>query len=342
MLIVLGESNCSIKKRCLTLTFVKLFSISCILLACCFLASCGEDVFIEMKSISNIRDIPEMNKDNIHIRDESDLLRKLNKIIHDGHSKLQIVTDFDHTLTRHDMENGKIVLTSFGMFRECPSIPQHYKDEDNRLSQIYKPIESDPHMSLEEKTKHMVDWYKAAHMQLKGVTFPRQELTDIGSKMIECFRKGVKDLISWSQEQHVPVLVFSAGLGDCVVAALKAADLLLPHVKVISNFLALEEDEKIVGIKGDVIHTLNKNETAIKNTEYYEMVKDRDNVILMGDNIGDASMAEGMDHCAEVIKIGFLGHNVEGNLPNYLNKFDIVLVNEPTVDTVNAILALLQ
>ncbi|CAG9792191.1 unnamed protein product [Diatraea saccharalis] len=294
-----------------------------------------------MTHVLNIRDISEMNKDNIHIRDDKDLLIKINKIIQGGHSKLQIVTDFDHTLTRHRMENGKIVLTSFGMFRECPSIPQYYKDEDNRLSDIYKPIESDPHMSLEEKTKHMVDWYKAAHVQLKGVIFPRQELMDIGHSMIDCFRKGVADFISWSEKQRVPVLVFSAGLGDSVVAALKAANLLLPHVKVISNFLAMGDDDKIIGIKGEVIHTLNKNETAIKNTEYYEMVKERTNVILMGDNIGDASMAEGMEHCDVVIKIGFLSNNVEANLPNYLNKFDIVLTNEHTMDVVNAILKLM-
>lgn len=54
-----------------------------------------------------------------------------------------------------------------GMFRECPSIPQHYKDEDNRLSGIYKPIECDPVMSIEEKTQHMIDWYVAAHAMLK-------------------------------------------------------------------------------------------------------------------------------------------------------------------------------
>lgn len=55
------------------------------------------------------------------------------------------------------------------MFRECPSIPQHYKDEDNRLSGIYKPIEADPVMSIEEKTQHMIDWYIAAHQLLKYV-----------------------------------------------------------------------------------------------------------------------------------------------------------------------------
>ncbi|XP_028161838.1 7-methylguanosine phosphate-specific 5'-nucleotidase-like isoform X1 [Ostrinia furnacalis] len=297
---------------------------------------------MKMKLLSSIRDIPEFNNENVHVRNEQELLEKLNTIIKDGHGNLQIVTDFDHTLTKHSLENGSPVLTSFGMFRECPSIPQEYKDEDNRLADIYKPIERDPHMSLEEKTKHMVDWYNAAHAQLKGVTFPRQELMAIGHKMIDSFRDGVHELVSWSQRQQVPVLVFSAGLGDSVQAALTAAGFLLPHVKVVSNFLAIGDNDKIVGIKGDdVIHTLNKNETAIKNTEYYEMVKERRNVLLMGDSIGDARMAEGMEHCAAVVKLGFLGHNVRDSLPKYQSQFDVVLVNEPSVRLPNAILQLL-
>lgn len=108
-----------------------------------------------------------------------------------------------------------------------------------------------------------------------------------------------------------------------------------------SNFLALDENDYIVGIEGEVIHTYNKNETAIKHTEYYEMVKQRGNVLLMGDNIGDAGMAEGMERRDVVLKVGFLNQNAEGNLRNYLNKFDIVLVHEPSVHAVNAILKLI-
>lgn len=67
-----------------------------------------------MKVISSIQEIPEFCKENVHLRNEQEFLEKLNKIIKDGHSNLQIVTDFDHTLTRHTMDNGKTVLTSFG------------------------------------------------------------------------------------------------------------------------------------------------------------------------------------------------------------------------------------
>ncbi|XP_045492528.1 7-methylguanosine phosphate-specific 5'-nucleotidase [Colias croceus] len=294
-----------------------------------------------MKLLSSLSEIPELTKPHVHIKDKDVLLEKINNLIADGNKKLQIVTDFDHTLTRHHMDTGRIVLTSFGMLRECPSVPQYYRDEDNRLSNIYKPIEVDSEMGIEEKTKHMIDWYIAAHKLLVGMKLPKQELLEISKKMVECFRIGVKDLIMWSDKHQVPVLVFSAGLGECVVAALEAANFLLPNVKVISNFLAIDKNDTIVGIKGEVIHTYNKNEAVIKNTEYYEMVKERNNVVLLGDNIGDAGMAEGMDHCDVIIKVGFLGRNVDANLNNYMNKFDIVLVNDHTMDVANAICKLM-
>lgn len=69
-----------------------------------------------MKFLSSIKDVPDLQRDNVHIRNEEELLEKINKMIEDGHSKLQIVTDFDHTLTRYKMDNGKVVLTSFGKF----------------------------------------------------------------------------------------------------------------------------------------------------------------------------------------------------------------------------------
>lgn len=67
-----------------------------------------------MKSLTSLRDIPAFNKSNVHLRNEAELLDKINKIIAQGHQKLQIVTDFDHTLTRHTMDDGSSVLTSFG------------------------------------------------------------------------------------------------------------------------------------------------------------------------------------------------------------------------------------
>lgn len=72
-----------------------------------------------MKLLSSLQDIPELKKNSVHLRNENELLEKVNKLISDGHTNLQIVTDFDHTLTRHSLDNGASVLTSFGRLLLC-------------------------------------------------------------------------------------------------------------------------------------------------------------------------------------------------------------------------------
>lgn len=69
-----------------------------------------------MKILSSVNDIQELRKNNVRIKNEEELLEKINKVIKGGHSKLQIVTDFDHTLTKHNLNDGTTVLTSFGMY----------------------------------------------------------------------------------------------------------------------------------------------------------------------------------------------------------------------------------
>ena len=60
----------------------------------------------------------------------------------------------------------------------------------------------------------------------------------------------------------------------------------------------------------NMIHVFNKNESALKGTDYYEKVHDRTNIIVMGDSLGDARMANGAPSHAKVLKIGFLFDHV--------------------------------
>lgn len=67
------------------------------------------------------------------------------------------------------------------------------------------------------------------------------------------------------------------------------------------------------GFKGELIHVYNKHDGALRNTEYFKQVKEYCNVVLMGDSLGDLSMADGAPNVENILKIGFLNDKVRMN-----------------------------
>ena len=54
----------------------------------------------------------------------------------------------------------------------------------------------------------------------------------------------------------------------------------------------------------------NKKQHALTATSYFGDIKQRNNVIVMGDSLGDADMAEGVHEPGTILKIGFLNDEV--------------------------------
>ena len=66
----------------------------------------------------------------------------------------------------------------------------------------------------------------------------------------------------------------------------------------------------MTGFVGELIHSFNKNESAIHESDYFKELNHRENVILLGDSLGDLNMAEGAKDAKHILKIGFLNdHN---------------------------------
>lgn len=60
-----------------------------------------------------LNDIKELNGKHVHIKNKDQLITKINVLISDGANNLQIVSDFDMTLTKQH-KNGKKHVSSFG------------------------------------------------------------------------------------------------------------------------------------------------------------------------------------------------------------------------------------
>ncbi|XP_017891360.1 7-methylguanosine phosphate-specific 5'-nucleotidase isoform X2 [Ceratina calcarata] len=283
-----------------------------------------------------LEDFPTLKLKHAHIRDKKQLLRTINTILSDGCNSLQVVTDFDLTLTKQHV-NGKNVLSSFGIFSKCKQLPESYAKESGRLYKKYRPIEIDHTLSIEEKIKAMTEWMIATEAILKGVPFDPKEIPEVSEMYGANLREGTKELFKKLYHAKVPVLVFSAGLGDVVESILRNQGVLFDNVKIISNFLKYK-DGKLEGFQNErLIHVFNKNEYALEQ-DYFKVLERRKNVLLMGDTTGDASMVDGMVNANAVLKIGFLYDNVEDSLSSYMENFDIVLVDDQTMQVPTDIL----
>ena len=112
------------------------------------------------------------------------------------------------------------------------------------------------------------------------------------------------------------------------------------NTKIVSNFLAFDADTgKVSGIEGPMIHVFNKNESAVHDSPYFKEISDRHHIILLGDSVGDLKMADGAAEDAEaMLSVGFLNHHFEERLNEYMDRFDVVLVDDQSMDAVNAVL----
>uniref|UniRef100_A0A0A9YU79 5'-nucleotidase n=1 Tax=Lygus hesperus TaxID=30085 RepID=A0A0A9YU79_LYGHE len=281
--------------------------------------------------------ISELEASSVRMKNKDEVYAKIQKIIDGRKDKLQIITDFDRTVSKHH-HNGKTTPSSYAVFELAPSLPKSFIDEANAIYSRFRVYEEDPKMSIEEKIPYMVEWWKLNEKLFTGLPYSESEIDIAVNKADVQLRVGSDDAFRKLHDSHVPTLVFSAGLGPVVSSILRHYDILYDNVHVISNFFEVENGTITGFNNGTILHIYNKNQHAIENSDYFKELSHRPNVILMGDSIGDANMNEGVQGAGEVLKIGFLSIHIDDYLPQYLDKFDIVLLDDQTMDVFNALL----
>ncbi|CAK8572931.1 unnamed protein product [Lathyrus sativus] len=255
-----------------------------------------------------------------------------------GPQKLQVIADFDATLTKFWV-NGTRGQSSHGLLQQ--DNPE-YNAKRQQLYEYYHPLEFSPTLELEEKRKLMEEWWGRTHGLLMegGLTYESIKQSVANGNI--AFREGVSELFEFLEEQDIPVLIFSAGLADIIEEVLRQKlNRSFKNVKIVSNRMVFNADGQLVSFKGKLIHSLNKNEHALdmaapvhehfgdidSPTDDNDLLKKRTNVLLLGDHTGDLGMSDGLNYDTR-ISVGFLNHNVENSLSIYKEAFDVVLVND--------------
>ena len=73
-----------------------------------------------------------------------------------------------------------------------------------------------------------------------------------------------------------------------------------------------------------------------------DLAVERNNCILLGDNIGDLGMASCLDSIDNIITVGFLNDNIEARISEYMDAFDVVILDDGSMDWILDLFAKLK
>lgn len=235
------------------------------------------------------------------------------------------------------IKNGHIFTD---IIESHPSLPEEIRTEFVDMQTRYRGVELDRRMSIEEKIPHMIDWAQNGEDLFVKAKVKRHQLPQMVQDSHVFLRDGFNDLVEILHDFNIPLLIFSAGLGDVMEEVLRQCSRVTPHMKCVANYLEFDKNDHLSGFQGELIHTFNKNGRFVQDDiEWCRKTQNRKNVILLGDMVGDVTMASGIVDPNISLNIGFLNCDYEELLDTYLDQFDIVLENDQTMDVANAIIA---
>uniref|UniRef100_A0A5F9CJW3 5'-nucleotidase n=3 Tax=Oryctolagus cuniculus TaxID=9986 RepID=A0A5F9CJW3_RABIT len=254
-----------------------------------------------------------------------------------GGDQLQVISDFDMTLSRFSY-NGKRCPSSYNILDNSKIISEECQKELTALFHHYYPIEIDPHRTVKDKFPHMVEWWTKAHNLLCQQRIRKCQIAQVVRESTAVLREGYQTFFHTLHHAGIPLFIFSAGIGDVLEEIIRQMNVLHPNVHIVSNYMDFDEDGFLRGFKGQLIHTYNKNSSVCENSGYFQKLQGRTNILLLGDSMGDLTMAEGAPDVQNILKIGFLNDKVEERRERYMDAYDIVLERDETLDVVNGLL----
>ncbi|XP_029209322.2 cytosolic 5'-nucleotidase 3-like [Acropora millepora] len=276
-----------------------------------------------------------INKPNVYIRDSVRVRDKLKVLYEGGPEKLQVISDFDKTLTKFVI-NGEKGCTAYGVFENSKVFPESYREKAKALKEKYMPIEYSGSISQAEKESHMVEWWTKGNELIIELKIKQTQIPEIVKDAHIALREGVEWFFVKLHEKEVPLLIISGGLGDIIEEVIEQQSTLFENVTIVANFFKYEEDV-VVGFEDKLLFSFNKKEMT-KDLDFFKHNEDRTGVIVMGDLPGDASVSSSPKNPKVTLTIGFLNEKVDEHLNNYMDAFDVVIVDDHSIELVDLLL----
>lgn len=255
------------------------------------------------------------------------------KIQEEGLEKIHVLADFDKTLTKAFI-NGLKIPSIISILRDGNYLTPDYAEKAHQLYNKYNSMEDNPNISEKERKRLMTEWWNTHFELLIKSGLNKKDIENVVDSSKIKFRKGFFELADFLKKHNIPLVIMSSsGLGkESISLKLKKEGKLYDNIYIISNDFQWDENGKAVAVEKPIVHGGNKDATLVKNfPDIFKSIKDRKNIVLLGDSLGDIGMVEGFNY-DNLIKIGFLNKKSK---EKYEDVYDVLLVNNSSLRFVN-------
>lgn len=268
---------------------------------------------------------PERVEQTLHI------LRK------EGRERLHIAADFAKTLTREYI-NGERTPAVVAQLRTGDYLSAEYAQKAHALYEKFAPFEKDLSKGVAARNKIMLKWWRTHFELLIKSGFNRQVARQVAARGSIRLREELAEFIELLDTHHIPLIIVTATPGDLVVAYLEQAGLFRSHVYIAGNMYEFNTKGKAIRMPPPIVHTHNKGHIPFAKLPLFEAIKDRPNVILLGDGLEDLDILKSDQH-KEALTIGFFNKLTTEGLDEYTQAYDIVLTGDGSMEYVNDLLS---
>lgn len=272
----------------------------------------------------------------IHKSNPKKFERMREKFEKEEYEDIFVLADFDQTMTYGQAE-GEMAPALTSELQTKEYLNEGYSKKAEDLYGKYQPVVVDSQVPLEKKKKVLTKWRrKKAQLFIENGLSKENLRRGVSSSRIE-LRDGVPKFLDFLKEKEIPLVIISAsGSGPAIPMFFERIGRDYENIHYIINNFKWDKEGKAVAATKPFIHFLNKDEIVLSDFEdIYEKIKDRKDVLLMGDSTDDIAMIEGYDYRL-LLKVGLLCYEItEERRKEYKQNFDVVLEGDEGLEFFN-------
>ncbi len=269
------------------------------------------------------------------IYSEGKLKSTIAKMAADKALKLHVLADFDKTLSEVAYIDGKPAGSVIGLLRAGGYLTPEYAAESYELFEKYHPLEHNQDIPLPERVLKMEEWWiKHSELLIRSKLNKRDMDSAMNAGHLK-LREGVVEAFKLLYQHNVPIVIMSGGPAYMIQKQLELCGILSDNVHIVANYYEYDADGYMINYKKPIIHSQNKYEIILREFPFFAELKERTNVILLGDQIDDLGMITGFDY-QNLLTIAFA--NKKEREEKFAPKFDVVIGEGGDFNFINNIL----